>query len=85
MYAIPLSLSLVMVALLWNIALICRVQFSREKQVTKLTFIPYMISLCFLLAQLIECAMLEYSVENPKSRDGKIAPIFNQKFHRQLT
>lgn len=44
-----------------------------------------MISFCFLLSQLFECAMLEYSLENPMSRDGKVAPIFNHKVHRQIT
>lgn len=72
-------------AVLWNVALICREQFSREKQVTRLAFIPYMLSFSFLLFQLLESIILQYSVENPKSRDGKVAPIFNYKLHRQVT
>ncbi len=75
--------------LLWNFALLCKVQFSREKQVTKLTFKPYIIIFCFLTSQLIESALVEYTNENPvevqRSEATEWGPIqlFNTKRHRQ--
>lgn len=62
-YAIPLSSSLVVFALLWNLLLICKVQFARNKPITKLTFKPYILSFCFLVAQLIEAHILVYENE----------------------
>ena len=64
-FAIPIAFSLVLVVLLWNIVLICKVQYSRREKVTKLTFQPYVISFCFLMSQLLESAILEYTYENP--------------------
>jgi len=88
-YAIPLAFGLVLMTLLWNLALLCKVQFSREKQVTKLTFKPYIISFCFLTSQLIESALLEYTNENPAERasietnDWGLVTLFNDKKHQQ--
>lgn len=49
-YACPFALSLVFTALLWNITLLCKVQFFRNKLVTKLTYLPYILSFCFLMS-----------------------------------
>jgi len=49
--------------LLWNLALICKVQFDRDRPITKLTFKPYVLSFSFLVAQLIETWILVYENE----------------------
>lgn len=67
-YAIPLAFSLVTMTLLWNLVLLCKVQFLKDKHVTRLTFKPYIISFCFLTSQLIESAILEYTNENPEGK-----------------
>ena len=61
MYAIPMSFSVVLLSILWNLILICKVQFARERPVTKLTFTPYILSFCFLACQLLETGLLEYT------------------------
>ena len=65
-FAIPLSSSLVVAMLLWNLMIICKVQFARDRPITKLTFKPYVLSFFFLIAQLIECFILVYENENPR-------------------
>ena len=49
-YACPLALSLVLIMLLWNLTLLCKVQFFRDRQVTKLTYLPYILSFSFLIS-----------------------------------
>lgn len=67
-YAIPLSVGLVTLVLLWNLTLLCKVQFARDRTFTKLSFQPYVLSFAFLVSQLIETCILEYENERDTQR-----------------
>ena len=57
-YGLEICFALVSVNLLWNLMLCCRIQYSPNTQVTKLTFLPYLFSFVFLLIQFIESISL---------------------------
>ena len=60
-YCIDFTFALVIITVIWNLFIICRIQFSREIIVTRLTFQPYIFALAFLLVQFVECLSLMIS------------------------
>ena len=60
-YCIDFTFTLVIITFLWNLFLICRIQFSRIIIVTRLTFQPYLFALAFLSVQFVECLALMIS------------------------
>lgn len=88
MYAIPLSVGLVTMVLLWNLVLLCKVQFARDRTFTKLSFKPYVLSFAFLASQLIETCILEYENERDthrRSADKGRTVIFSFEFQAHWT
>ena len=63
-YCIDFTFTLVIITFLWNLFLICRIQFSRVIIVTRLTFQPYLFALAFLSVLFVECLALMVSQVN---------------------
>ena len=63
-YGTELALAIVMLTCLHNVVLICRINFRRERLITKLTLRPYYVSLAYLIALIPYCinASLEFEI-----------------------
>ena len=48
-YGLEICFALVFLILLWNVTLCCKIQYSPNTKVTKLTFLPYLFSCVFLV------------------------------------
>ena len=63
-YGTGIALSIVILTCLLNVILICRINFRRERLITKLTLRPYYYSLAYLITLLPYCMIATLEFEN---------------------
>ena len=64
--------AIVTFAILWNSILVCRIQYRRNPDITKLTYKPYLFALYFLLIQFVESITLMVQMEISKKQDVEL-------------